>query len=222
MCGRYSLFSDPQVLGDHFNLTPPSEFIPRYNIAPGQIAPVVRLGANGPQFAMMYWGLIPHWAKDNKKFAYSTINARAETVAEKPVFRTPFRRTRCLVPSTGFYEWADEGEKTKQPYLIQHKSHVLMAFAGLWDHWTDGKEQIDSYSIIVTNANQTVSQVHDRMPVILKPEDYISWLDSDTDTKSLMQLLAPSDDEDIVMTPVSRHVNNPLNEDPACIKAIRT
>lgn len=219
MCGRFTLFSDRHVIEDYFHTVLPVDFKPSYNIAPSQYTPVIREGPQGNQFAMMHWGLIPHWSKE-KKLKYSTINARAETVAEKPAYRTPFKRTRCLVPSTGFYEWNDEGHKTKQPYLIQQSHNIIMAFAGLWDHWTDGEENIDSFSIIVTDANETIKPVHDRMPVILKPQDYDYWLSPDTDADDLKRLLVPVANEDVVLTPVSRHVNNPQNDDPACIVSV--
>jgi putative SOS response-associated peptidase YedK len=221
MCGRYTLYTDPQVIEAHFNATLPADFKPRYNIAPNQIAPVIREGASGRQFAMMQWGLVPHWSKTHN-IKYSTINARAETLADKPVYRTPFRRSRCLVPSTGFYEWKDEGRGHKQPYLIQQDHNLIMAFAGLWDHWTDGEEKVDSFTIIVTGANDKIKSIHERMPVIMRSEDYDLWLDPDTEVDHLKSLLVSTESPDMTIIPVSRYVNNPNNDGPRCIEPIGT
>ena len=217
MCGRFFLVEDGQSLKLHFNAEGEISFSPRYNIAPSQDAPVIRHGESGREITLMHWGLIPHWSKESK-LKYSTINARAETVDQKPVYRTPFKRSRCLVPASGFYEWK-KAEGGKQPYLIKSKTG-LMAFAGLWDHWQGEGGAIDSFSIIVTDANRKVMPIHDRMPVILDENDYSAWLDPKTQVEDLKSLLIPFNDEDIELQPVSKRVNSPRNDDPECIQAI--
>lgn len=216
MCGRYALITDLPTLEAHFDAQGRIDFAPRYNIAPSQQAPVVRQGATGREISLPRWGLIPHWAREPRP-NFSTINARAETVAEKPTFRTPFRRSRCLVPATGFYEWKQEGKGQKQPWLLRHRDG-LIAFAGLWDRWQRGGQVIDSYSIIVTDANEVVRQIHDRMPVILAPADYGTWLDSTTTLAELQDLLAPCAAESLSLTPVGRYLNSPEHDDPQCLE----
>ena len=149
---------------------------PRYNIAPTQDVLAIRLNVEGNQEAVqLRWGLIPFWAKE-EKIAYSTINARAETVASKPAFRDAFKKRRCLIPADGYYEWKPEGG-TKQPYRITLDPEQPFSFAGLWEHWEKGGKVVESCTIIVTNANDLTKDIHDRMPVILDPKDYIGWLD---------------------------------------------
>jgi len=219
MCGRFYLVEETQALKEHFNAQGQVSirFLPRYNIAPGQKVPIIREGASGHQIVHMLWGLIPHWSKESK-LKYSTINARAETVDQKPVYRTPFKRSRCLVPASGFYEWkkVDSG---KQPYLIRRKSG-LMAFAGLWDRWEGEHEEIDSFSIIVTDANRAILPIHDRMPVILDHSSYDFWLSPESSPDDLKQLLVPWGGDDIELQPVSNYVNSPGNDDPNCIEPI--
>ncbi|NNJ92374.1 MAG: SOS response-associated peptidase [Gammaproteobacteria bacterium] len=219
MCGRFYLVEDTQTLKEQFNAQGQVSIrlIPRYNIAPGQKVPIIREGAAGHQVVFMRWGLIPHWSKESK-LKYSTINARAETVDQKPVYRTPFKRSRCLVPASGFYEWKKVGAD-KQPFLIRLKSG-LMAFAGLWDRWEGENEEIDSFSIIVADANKTVLPIHDRMPVILDRSNYDSWLSSESSPDELKELLVPWGGDDIVLQPVSKYVNSPRNDDPKCIEVV--
>jgi len=214
MCGRFYLDADDVTLKAHFEAQGDIQFTPRFNIAPSQHVPVIRHSEPGREIILMRWGLIPHWSKESK-LKYSTINARAETVEQKPVYRTPFKRSRCLVPASGFYEWkkVDGG---KQPYLISSKSG-LMAFAGLWDHWEGEGEVIDSFSIIVTDANRKIIPIHDRMPVILHKKDYSNWLDPQAEADDLKSLLVPLGDDDMALRPVSKYVNSPRNDDPQCI-----
>lgn len=178
MCGRYNLITDAEALLDFFEieqtLLDASELKPRYNISPSQGVPIVRDIGNGRELALARWGLVPHWSKEEKP-KYSTINARAETVAEKPTYREAFKRKRCLIPATGFYEWVLEGGQ-KMPHHIRLAEGGLFAFAGLWDHWDREGEGFDSCSIIVTSANQTMRPIHDRMPVILNSSQYNTWL----------------------------------------------
>ena len=217
MCGRYNLITDVQALVDFFELSNSLAVSPRYNIAPSHKVPAVRQVDGQREAVLLHWGLLPHWAKD-RKLAYKTINARAETVAEKPAFRNAFRQRRCLIPATGFFEW--RGIKGgKQPYNIQRRDGGLMAFAGLWECWTsDEGEQVDSCTIIVTAANDTVRPIHDRMPVILDREYHSTWLDPTIqDPNRLKPLLKPCPAELIHAYPVTRSVGSPANDGPACV-----
>jgi len=220
MCGRYNLISDAEALVDFFRTANRLDTKPRYNIAPSQNAPVIYAGEKGRELALMHWGLIPHWARE-RKFGYHTINARAETVASKPAFRDAFRRHRCLIPATGFYEW-QAGVDGKQPYNIRVGDGKLFAFAGLWAHWDkDPEAPLDSFSIIVTDANEAIRPLHERMPVILHPDDYETWLDPTIqDTALLQPLLSPCPAAWVNSYPVSRRVNTPANDDPECLEPL--
>lgn len=240
MCGRYTLLADAQALAAEFGIAESAEeaalLAPRYNIAPSQGAPVVRRYGPAPARSMavvrqpetgaarrldvLRWGLIPHWAKD-PKIGYRTINARAETVATQPAFRDAFRKRRCIVPTNGFYEWQKttrSGREEKQPHYIRRGDGRPMGLAGLWDRWAgpDG-ETIESFTIITTEANEVVRAYHDRMPVILRREDYDAWLDPATKVEALQTLLRPCPAGWLTVSPVSRRVNNPRNDDPACL-----
>jgi putative SOS response-associated peptidase YedK len=202
MCGRYVRKSDKQKLGDIFrvgNLTDlPLEAAPDYNVAPTTRQPVVRNNRDTGQREMvaMRWGLIPHFAKSLADFkGFSTINAQAETLMSKAVWRTPFQRRRCLVPANGFYEWKKIDAKTKQPYAFLLSSGEPFAFAGVWDGWKDPAtgEWLQSYAIITTEPNELTATVHNRMPVILKPTDYDRWLLRDDAERPLVDLLRPYD-----------------------------
>lgn len=217
MCGRFTLTTPTKDLATLFDLESVPNLEPRYNIAPTQAVAAVRLtpGAHR-EFTLMRWGLIPSWAKD-PGIGNSLINARAETVAEKPSFRTAFKRRRCLIPADGFFEWQKQ-EKRKQPYFIGLKDYRPFAFAGLWEHWEGGDGSVvDSCTIITTTANERVQPLHDRMPVILQPADYADWLDPNTHVDFLMHLLRPYAAEEMIAFPVSNVVGNPANDLPACI-----
>jgi putative SOS response-associated peptidase YedK len=222
MCGRYTLRVSPAELAEIFGVLNSIEWSPRYNIAPTQTVAAVRSNeqATGRELVLLKWGLIPSWAKD-AKIGNSLINARADTVATKPSFRSAFKRKRCLIPVDGFYEWkAIPGQKTKQPYLIGVRDVPIFAFAGMWEHWTDpdGK-RLDSCTIITTDANELMQQVHNRMPVILDPADYGRWLDPDQqDAQALTSLLKQFPAERMQLTPVSTLVNSPRNESPKCVE----
>ena len=217
MCGRFYLDVQPDELLDHFGLEVMPALKPRYNIAPSQAVAAILEGAGGRELRMLRWGLIPFWAKD-EKIGYRTINARAETVDSKPAYRAAFRNRRCLIPATGFYEW-QTGPNGKQPYCIHPRQRDLFAFAGLYEHWQDGSgKTVDSCTILVTQANPAIAAVHDRMPVILAPENYSVWLDPQTkDPAILKPLLIPAPAEAIDLYPVSKRVNSPKNDDPGCI-----
>jgi len=220
MCGRYNLITDAQALVDFFRVRNNLELKPRYNIAPSQDVPAVRQSGGGRELALLHWGLIPSWAKD-EKIGYRMINARAETVAEKPSFRAAFRRRRCLIPTTGFYEWKSVADG-KQPYNIRIGDGKLFAFAGLWEHWEGQNDRtVESCTIIVTNSNEAVRPLHDRMPVILHPGDYGTWLDTELQDPAMLQpLLRPCPSKWLNYYPVSRKVGSPANDDPECVRPL--
>jgi putative SOS response-associated peptidase YedK len=217
MCGRYSFTTPIEAVRRLFGVAGGGNLAPRYNVAPTQAAAVVRLDEKTPPGRILdhlTWGLVPSWAKD-ASMAARMINARAETVAEKPAFRNAFRRRRCLVPADGFYEWRLEGG-AKQPYHIGFADRRPFAFAGLWEHWMgkDGSE-ILSFSIVTTDANELLRPLHHRMPVILEPEGHARWLDPATEAP--VELLHPYRGDGLGFHAVSRHVNNVRNDDPECI-----
>ena len=220
MCGRFYLDVQADELVDYFDLSSVSCLTPRYNIAPSQPVAAIRVGEQGREWVSLRWGLIPFWAKD-KKIGYRTLNARAETADTKPAFRAAFKHRRCLIPASGFFEW-QTGEKGKQPYCIHPKQAKLFAFAGLYEHWQDSTgERLDSCTILVTDANAVVRPIHDRMPVILKPDNFRTWLDPDMQNPAILKpLLIPWPDDKTVLYPVSRRVNNPRYDDVGCIQAI--
>jgi putative SOS response-associated peptidase YedK len=222
MCGRYTLRAPGKVVADLFGLAEEPPLRPRYNIAPTQPVPVVRVLRANPQtkqreLVPLRWGLIPPWASD-PAIGNRLINARAETVASKPAFRGALRRRRCLVPADGFYEWRKEGSK-KQPVYVRRKDGQPFAFAGLWERWEREGEVIESCAIITTGANDLMAEFHDRMPVILDPKDYGVWLDPGVqDPKVLGPLLRPYPGDEMEVYPVSTLVNNPRHEDPRCVE----
>jgi putative SOS response-associated peptidase YedK len=225
------------VLIEHFDLDVRGDrqlplFEPRYNIAPTQDVLVVRADTtNGPRFgSMMRWGLIPPWTGGDKPAAGPPmINARSETLGSKPMFRSAVQRRRCLIPSDGFYEWqqAPGGNRgKKQPYFIHRPDGGPFAFAGLWEVWKqstgDTPLTIESCTIVTTHANAKLSELHERMPVILSPNDYAAWLDpSNEDPIKLQYLLAPCPDDELIAEPVSTHVNRVANDDSRCVAVQR-
>ncbi|HVP07068.1 MAG TPA: SOS response-associated peptidase [Candidatus Acidoferrum sp.] len=222
MCGRYTLATQLELLEPRFGVDAGSaQHIPRYNIAPGQMVPVVT-AENGRMLSMMRWGLVPSWAKD-ESVGYRMINARAETVAEKPSFRKALESRRCLVPADGFFEWRKElGGSVKTPVRFVLKDRSLFAFAGLWERWKqpDGKDLL-TYTIITTGANELVRPIHDRMPVILGRSDEGRWLDVSTGKgKGPVDLLAPFPASEMEVYEVSTAVNSPRNDVPACIEPV--
>ncbi len=217
MCGRYTLTVSGRVLAELFELEAEPALAPRYNIAPSQQVPLVRLGADGRrQWAEARWGLVPSWAREVDAGA-RMINARAETAADKPAFRTAVRRRRCLLPADGFYEWqAVAGGK--QPHLIRFSDGRPFAFAGLWELWQPpGAEPLLSCTILTTTPNPVVAALHDRMPVILPPERHGEWLEpGELGRERLAELLVPCPAAGMEAFPVSRRVNNPRADDEAC------
>ena len=220
MCGRYRLTAKERWLSSYFNLDPEDvKWAARWNVAPTQEIATIHQDRKEPRrrFSLMRWGLIPYWAKD-ASIGARAINAVSETAAEKPAFRDPMRHRRCLIPADGFYEWKQIGPKQKQPYNIGLADEGLFAFAGLWDRWKDptGKT-IESCAILTTDANSLLRDIHDRMPVILKAEDYDLWLDPGiTDPERVQSLLQPFDPRLMRAYPVSPAVNRVENDGPEC------
>lgn len=222
MCGRFTLRAPVSAVVEHFAVEGEVPALtPRYNVAPTQPVAVVRVGGQGPQscreLATLRWGLIPHWAKD-PSIGNRMINARAETVAEKPAYRTALRRRRCLVPADGFYEWR-KTDGRKQPYFIRLKDDELFAFAGLWESW-EGPDHgyIESCTLLTIESNDLVRPIHDRMPVILPPEAYRLWLDpSEHDPGRLLPLLVSFQAGRMRACPVGTVVNSPANDRSECI-----
>lgn len=220
MCGRFTLTVDGEQLAEQLNLPVVPEIAPRYNIAPTQPVAAVRasMASGQPELTYFHWGLIPSWSKDPKGGA-RMINARAETVAEKPAFRAALKYRRCLVPADGFYEWQKTNGK-KQPIYIKMADGRPFAFAGLWEHWQspDGSE-IESCTLLTTGPNELISAIHDRMPVILHPDDYDLWLDPKMQTADRLQpLLRAYPAAEMTLYPVSTLVNTPQIDDPRCVE----
>ena len=209
MCGRFVLSSDADQLADHYGLDTVPVFSGGYNVAPSAPVPVVRLGSD-KEAAVCHWGFILHWVKEP---VLKPINARAETLAGKPYFRDAFRRRRCLVPANGYYEWR-AAPGGKQPYFIRMAGVDLFSFAGLWSSWQGPDGPVESCVIITTAAKEELADIHDRMPVIIGPEDYDVWLDAGG-----QNLLRPSAGE-MEAYPVSSQVNNPRNEGEALIQPV--
>ena len=223
MCGRFALRAPANALANLFDLPEEPVLVPRYNIAPTQPVGLVRLhSATATRtWALALWGLIPSWAKDPSMGA-RMINARSETVSEKPSFRAAFRRRRCLIPAPGFYECQKLG-KAKQPYFIGMADDQPFALAGLWEYWegSDGSA-LESCTILTTTPNELMEPIHNRMPVILEPNDYDQWLGTgrDADRKEqaeLQHLLRPFPADKMRAYPISTYVNNPRNEGADCI-----
>ncbi len=223
MCGRYVLTTPGEVLAQLFELPAAPALAPRYNIAPTQPVPIVRAAESGErELALVHWGLIPHWAKE-REIGNRMINARAETLAEKPAFRDSFRKRRCLIPASGFFEWKLEG-KAKQPYLLRLRGGAPFAFAGLWSRWREpghGEEGVvDSCAIVTTSPNELAATVHDRMPAMLPAGDYAAWLDPTTGVERLAALLAPFAAAAMEAFPVSTWVNSPAHDDAGCLRPL--
>ena len=229
MCGRFTLTQTAEQITKVFQLPTAPHVVPRYNIAPTQPVPAVVMASEtgDREFRLFHWGLIPSWAKDIKMGA-RLINARAETVAEKPSFRTAFKRRRCLILADGFYEWK-RSERGKQPYYFYvgdseaPEQRSPFGFAGLWEHWESSEGgAIESCTILTTAANDLLSAIHDRMPVILHPQDYETWLDPALQKPEVLQpLLCPFPTAEMGSHAVSSRMNNARTDDPDCIQPIR-
>lgn len=217
MCGRYTLYQSEENLAKRYNLaTIPESIRQNFNVAPGQLMPVIIKSDNQTNLEIMKWGLVPSWAKD-PKIGYRMINARSETIFEKPAWRSVILRKRCLIPASGFYEWKranqPSNKEVKQPYYIHPKQLDLFSFAGVWEAYKDSENNIiKTYSIITTEPNKEMSSIHDRMPVILHQEDEASWLEPSRVTRDDIEpLLLPLEDGALEIYKVSTDVNSPKN-----------
>lgn len=231
MCGRYTLTVDQEALEAALQVPLLFQHEPRFNVAPTQEAPVLvrdakgRNGGQEPEHApgddmvrLLRWGLVPHWA-DEPGIGNRLINARAESVHEKPAFRTAFRRGRCLVPADGFYEWRQEAEG-KVPYWIHRQDGGVFTFAGISARWFSEEEALETYAILTTDAPPSLSRIHPRVPVVVPEEERDRWLDPASSTSDLRAVLAPPAEEAFHVQRVSKRVNSPANDDPACVAAV--
>lgn len=221
MCGRFTNRITPAQYQECFDVLYAEERRPRFNVAPTQSIPVIRPKNGQRELFQASWGLVPSWAKE-RKIGSSLINARADTVATKPSYRSAFKRHRCLIPVDGFYEWRQIGPKEKQPYFIHRKDGAPFAFAGLWECWKSPQgEELESACLITTEPNKLMEPIHNRMPVILSPSDYDRWMNTPPeDSKSLQSLLIPFVADDLQADPVSKLVNAPRNDVPQCIEPL--
>ena len=216
MCGRFYLIEPSEKLIKTFHLQGFPRYETSYNIPPGQkILALVKLDDGSYKAVNLHWGLIPHWSKD-RKISHHLINARAETVAEKPAFRTAYKQRRCLIPASGFYEW-QKREQGKQAYCISRDDQQLITFAALWEYWEHGTETIYSCTIITTAANQVMQAIHQRMPVIINPQHYDDWLNKQAPLATTQKLLASDGYQNIALNSVSDWVNNPRHNDQNCL-----
>jgi len=217
MCGRFAFYSPAEAAAALFGVDAKVDVEPRYNIAPTQdILAIRRSGEDGSELARLHWGLVPFWSKD-PSIGNRMINARAETVAEKPAFRNAYRKRRCLVLADGFYEWRKEDE-TKTPWFIRLADDGPMAFAGLWENWTDREtgETLESGTIVTTEANEFMARLHKRMPVVLTPDPASRWMSGDDDLLGDYASLAPR----LRAWPVGKRVNRPQNDDADIIEPV--
>ncbi len=227
MCGRFTLRSPGNLIIEQFELDFQTDVLaalrPRYNIAPTQSVPVIR--GKDRDVALLKWGLVPFWSKDPKGGA-RMINARSETVATKPAFRSAFKKKRCLVPADGYFEWIKEGKK-KKPFWIRMKDEQPFLMAGLWEKWRDDSVEdatpLETFTVLTTSSNSLTQDIHDRMPVILSPNDYERWLDPDVQGEDeLSYLFEPFDPTEMQLNEVSDRVNSVRNDDEGCIDEPRT
>jgi len=218
MCGRYTLGREPDSLLDYFHLhgEVPVYHL-SYNIAPSQTVPVIIQDGQQHRVCMlMRWGLVPHWARQ-ADMHYKMINARMETIAEKPAYRDAFKKARCLVPADGFYEW-QQTEQGKQPYYIYKADRSLFAMAGVWSKWQASDRTLYTFSIVTTAANDFMRSIHERMPLILSEEHYDSWLDPQTKQPALQEILCARQIDSLAMHRVSKAVNNPANDEQSLVQ----
>jgi putative SOS response-associated peptidase YedK len=216
MCGRYTAFWDTSDFQKIFDVQAP--LFESWNIAPTTYAPIVWQPRGSRETLDARWGLIPKWVKKPVDFSANLFNARAETVSEMKSFKRPFQSQRCLVPASGFYEWK-KLEGSKQPYFIHHEDGEPLAFAGLYDHWRNEDSEIYSYTILTTSPNEVMADLHDRMPVILEPDDFDLWLGPGVDTEELEALLKPYEGK-LEAYPISRRVGKPSENDADLIKKV--
>jgi putative SOS response-associated peptidase YedK len=221
VCGRYVVTTPGEVLAELFELDEKPHLVPRWNVAPTQEVAIVRARPEGGrELAMARWGLVPFWAKD-RAIGNRLINARAESLAEKPAYRDSFKKRRCLVVADGFYEW-QKVDGRKQPWLLRLRDGGPFGFAGLWSLWRDkaSGEELESCTIVTTSPNELAAPIHDRMPVILPRERHAEWLDPAAEPSSLAALLEPFPAAEMEAYPVSTWVNAPQHDDPRCIEPL--
>ena len=220
MCGRFAQKSSATKITKKFRVEEVPPLVERYNVAPTQIVLAVREASDGREATFLKWGLVPRWAKD-PSIGNRLINARAETVTEKPSFREAFTRRRCLVPMEGFYEWARRGDR-KRPFYFHMRDGEPFAIAGLWERWEGEGGPLESCTLLTTEANELLAGYHDRMPVILRSEDYDLWLDAGVRSAArLLPLLRPYPREEMTTYAVSLMVNSPSNDNPQCVEPAR-
>jgi len=220
VCGRFAYFVPTAQLLTEYQLISAPEFPARYNIAPTQNVVAIRESPDGARSAaLLRWGLVPHWAKD-VSIGNRMINARGETVAEKPAFRQAFKRRRCIIPASGFYEWGPS-RAGKWPYYISDAQKPMLSFAGLWEHWTSpDAEPLETCTIVTVAAAPSLTQVHERMPLCLPETAYAAWLDPASPPEVCLSLLEPEAKLRFELRPVSRAVNSPRNDTPALVDAV--
>jgi len=220
MCGRYTLTSAPEAIRALFRYAEQPNFPPRYNIAPTQPIPIVRIVEGKRQFALVRWGLLPSWVKDPKNFTL-VINARGESVNDKPAFRAAMKYRRCLIPADGFYEWRADASR-KRPHYVRGKNATPLAFAGLWETWTGPNgEELETAAIVTTDANKTLAPIHERMPVVVPPEAFDLWLDcAHVDAETAAALIVPAGDDVLEVYEISTAVNRVANDDARLIEPL--
>src|SRR5689334_320194 len=218
MCGRYAVTSAPEAIRALFGYPEQPNFPPRYNVAPTQPIAIVRLIDGRRQFALVRWGLLPSWVKDPKGFSL-LINARGESLTDKPAFSAAVKRRRCLVPADGFYEWKTT-KAGKQPYFVRAKSGDPIAFAGLWETWMGPNgEELETAAIVTTRASHALASIHERVPVVVPRDAFDLWLDcANVDVETAMTLVAPAPDAALEFYKVSTAVNRAANDNPALVE----
>ena len=220
MCGRYAVTTAPEAMRALFRYPEQPNFPPRHNVAPTQPVAIVRMAEGSREFALVRWGLIPAWVKDPRGFSL-LINARGESVLDKPAFRNAMKRRRCLFPADGFYEWKRDGNR-KQPWFVRLKSGQPMAFAGLWETWSGPNgEELETAAIVTTAASRSIAHIHDRMPVIVAPEAFDFWLDPNVDAQTAAAVIAPAPDAALEAYEVSSAVNRTANDSPSLLEPLR-
>ncbi len=217
MCGRYLIISTPEAIRALFGFLEQPNFPPRYNVAPTQPIPIVRMWEGRRQFALVRWGLIPSWVKDPLRFTL-LINARSDSVNDKPAFRNAMKRRRCLIPADGFYEWKEEGGR-KRPYVVRPRDGGPIAFAGLWESWMGPNgEEMETAAIITTDANRSLRDIHHRMPVVVPTDAFDFWLDADVDATTAAALLVAAPENLFEAYEISLAVNRVANDGPHLIE----